>query len=394
MGRPRETIDAAMFAPFIGVDRPVERHVRRLVAGDDLFSGFRRQRRSQRGNIRVQRRAPTVVDGDRFVGFEPSRPVADGAASLARCVGYLCVHGAGTVTHQIEQNKNFCAIKLLSSRICHSRRGGNFLQGDQSMGRVLPRIVLIHARDSRLRGNDGQKEVDPRAIKARAMNMSPTLSVIIPTLNAAQTLPGVLASIRGGADDVLVVDGGSSDDTVDIARVAGASVLSSDRGRGLQLQAGGETVTGDWLLFLHADTRLDPGWGDAVRDFMNQTGIGDRAAVFRFALDDPSTQARRMEHLVNWRSRVLGLPYGDQGLLISREHYDSLGGFRPMPLMEDVDIMRRIGKKNISILDTAAVTSAARYQRGGWWARPARNICCLILYFLGVPPRILEKIYR
>lgn len=262
------------------------------------------------------------------------------------------------------------------------------------MGRVLPRIVLIHAKDSCLRGNDGQKEVDPRAIKARAMNMSPTLSVIILTLNAAQTLPGVLASIRGGADDVLVVDGGSSDDTLDIARVAGASVLSSDRGRGLQLQAGGETVTGDWLLFLHADTRLDPGWGDAVRDFMNQTGIGDRAAVFRFALDDPSTQARRMERLVNWRSRVLGLPYGDQGLLISREHYDSLGGFRPMPLMEDVDIMRRIGKKNISILDTAAVTSAARYQRGGWWARPARNICCLILYFLGVPPRILEKIYR
>lgn len=226
------------------------------------------------------------------------------------------------------------------------------------------------------------------------MNENPSLSVIIPTLNAAKTLPATLASIRGGADEILVVDGGSSDDTVDIARVAGATVTASDRGRGRQLQTGGETAASDWLLFLHADTRLGAGWRDAVRDFASRYSDSDCAAVFRFALDDPSPQARRMERLVNWRSRVLGLPYGDQGLLMSRGYYERLGGFRPLPLMEDVDIVRRIGKKNITILDATAVTSAARYRAGGWWARPARNIFCLMLYFLGVPPRVLEKIYR
>ena len=226
------------------------------------------------------------------------------------------------------------------------------------------------------------------------MNTSPTLSIIIPTLNAAKTLPATLASVRGGAEEVLVVDGGSSDDTADIARVAGADVVTSDRGRGVQLRTGSEAVAGDWLLFLHADTRLAEKWRDAVGDFMSDPANGARAAVFRYALDDPSSQARRVERLVNWRSRVLGLPYGDQGLLISRGLYDSLDGFRPIPLMEDVDIVRRIGKKNISILDAAAVTSAARYRKGGWWARPIRNIFCLTMYFLGVPPRILEKIYR
>ncbi|MGB0631147.1 MAG: TIGR04283 family arsenosugar biosynthesis glycosyltransferase [Alphaproteobacteria bacterium] len=226
------------------------------------------------------------------------------------------------------------------------------------------------------------------------MNQNSSLSVIIPAFNAAKTLPATLASIRGCADEVVVVDGGSADDTVDIARVAGANVVRSEKGRGPQLQTGGVAATGDWLLFLHADTRLADGWRDAVNDFMTDTAKGDRAAVFAFALDDPLPQARRMERLVNWRSRVLGLPYGDQGLLISRTFYETLGGFNPIPLMEDVDIVRRIGRKNLTVLDAAAVTSADRYRRGGWWARPVRNILCLSLYFLGVPPRVLEKIYR
>ena len=101
-----------------------------------------------------------------------------------------------------------------------------------------------------------------------------------------------------------------------------------------------------------------------------------------------------MERLVGWRTRRLGLPYGDQGLLISREFYLRLGGFRTIPLMEDVEIVRRIGRKNITVLKTRAVTSAIRYQRGGWWGRPVRNIFCLVLYFLGVSPRILLRIYR
>ncbi|MEC7942630.1 MAG: glycosyl transferase family 2, partial [Pseudomonadota bacterium] len=94
-----------------------------------------------------------------------------------------------------------------------------------------------------------------------------------------------------------------------------------------------------------------------------------------------------------WRSRVLGLPYGDQGLLISREFYFSLGGYREMPLMEDVDIVRRIGRKHIIFLDAMAVTSAKRYRQDGWWGRPIRNIFCLTMFLLGASPRILGKIY-
>jgi rSAM/selenodomain-associated transferase 2 len=225
------------------------------------------------------------------------------------------------------------------------------------------------------------------------MNSPPTLSVVIPTLNAARTLPATLAALRGGVDDIVVADGGSSDDTVDIARVGGATVAVSERGRGIQLRTGAEAAACDWLLFLHADTRLQESWRHQVEDFTTDPDNRNRAAVFAFALDDASAPARRVEKLVAWRCRLLGLPYGDQGLLISRAHYDALGGFRPMPLMEDVDIVRRIGKKNLTVLSARAVTSAERYRRDGWWRRPVRNLLCLFLYFTGVPPRILEKIY-
>jgi hypothetical protein len=150
---------------------------------------------------------------------------------------------------------------------------------------------------------------------------------------------------------------------------------------------------GDWLLFLHADTRLAPGWIAAARAFTAQPGSEQRAAAFRLALDDSDPRARRIERLANWRGRALGLPYGDQGLLISRDFYQALGGYRPLPLMEDVDLVRRIGRRRIVILDAAAVTSAARYRKDGWWLRPLRNLALLGLYFIGVPTRVLHRLY-
>jgi hypothetical protein len=148
------------------------------------------------------------------------------------------------------------------------------------------------------------------------------------------------------------------------------------------------------LLFLHADTVLGPGWAEAVRRFAADPANEGRAAVFRFALDDRAPAACRMERLVAWRGRVLGLPYGDQGLLIGRAFYDRIGGFRALPLMEDVDIVRRIGRRRLVLLDAAATTSAMRYRRGGYLLRPARNLFCLSLYFMGVPPRLILKVYR
>jgi len=226
------------------------------------------------------------------------------------------------------------------------------------------------------------------------MTYPPSISVVIPTLNAAAQLAATLKSVGGKVGEVIISDGGSVDETAEIASRAGARTVPSEKGRGQQLRTGAAAATGDWLLFLHADTVLPEDWFAEVSDFTAETANAGRAATFTFALDDPSPQARRIERLVAWRTRRLGLPYGDQGLLISRNHYDRLGGFRPIPLMEDVDIVRRIGRSNLDVLDTRAVTSAERYRRGGWWGRPARNICCLALYFLGVPPRILVRLYR
>ncbi|NIA71604.1 glycosyltransferase [Pelagibius litoralis] len=231
---------------------------------------------------------------------------------------------------------------------------------------------------------------------------APTLSVVIPSLDAAATLPAGLAALaearaRGLLGEVIIAEAGDSAATGRLAAAADARVIASPVGRGLQLQAGAEAAGGDWLLFLHADTVLQSGWSQEVAGFLAGEGADRRAAVFRFALDDPAPQARHIERLANWRSRRLGLPYGDQGLLISRRLYDHLGGFRPLALMEDVDILRRLvrrqGRHNLVMLDAAAVTSAVRYRRGGWLLRPLRNLSILSLYFAGAPPRLLARLY-
>jgi rSAM/selenodomain-associated transferase 2 len=222
------------------------------------------------------------------------------------------------------------------------------------------------------------------------------LSIVIPTLDAATTLPATLAALGGPASDreIVVADGGSRDATRALAEAGGARVVETMAGRGGQLASGAAAARGDWLLFLHADTVLGVGWQQAVARFSAEPANAGRAAVFRFALDDPSPAARRMERLVAWRGRALGLPYGDQGLLIARPFYDRLGGFRALPLMEDVELVRRIGRRRLVRLDVAATTSAARYRRGGYLLRPARNLFCLSLYFAGVPPRLILRVYR
>lgn len=221
------------------------------------------------------------------------------------------------------------------------------------------------------------------------------LSVVIPTLNAAKQLAPCIKALQAWPDSLqlIVVDGGSDDDTVKIAHDAGAIVLPSDPGRGRQLARGGAAATGQWLLFLHADTELQDGWVSDVRAFINESANRHRAAAFRFRLDDDAPQARRVERMVDWRNRILGLPYGDQGLLVHRDHYEQLGGYRSLPLMEDVDLVRRIGKQRLHIFESAAVTSADRFRRDGWWARPSRNLFCLFLYICGVPPRWIAKLY-
>ena len=218
-----------------------------------------------------------------------------------------------------------------------------------------------------------------------------SLSVVIPALNAAAGLPGTLAVLGAAPDEVLVVDGGSEDGTAAAARAAGASVLSAPRGRGSQLAAGIAAARGPWLLLLHADTRLGPGW---ERVASAHRANPSRAGYFRFALDSPDPRARRLERAVAWRCRTLALPYGDQGLLIHRDLLARVGGVRPLPLMEDVDLARRLGRTRLTPLAADALTSASRWERDGWHRRSARNLVCLALWFGGVPPGLIARAYR
>jgi len=221
------------------------------------------------------------------------------------------------------------------------------------------------------------------------------VSVIIPTLDAAGELPATLAALAGAAPirEIVVADGGSQDDTVALAREAGARVVEAPRGRGTQLACGAAAAVSDWLLFLHADSRPAAGWESAVKSFIAVPGASGRAGYFAFALDDPHPAARRVERLVAWRCRRLALPYGDQGLLIARPLYETVGGFAAIPLMEDVDLVRRLGRRRLAPLPAAVSSSARRYRADGYIRRPLRNLLCLSLYFAGLPPRHIARLY-
>jgi rSAM/selenodomain-associated transferase 2 len=216
------------------------------------------------------------------------------------------------------------------------------------------------------------------------------LSVVIAALDAADWIGPCLVAVRE-ADEIVVVDGGSADGTPAIAERNGARVVPAPRGRGGQLAAGAAAAKGDWLLFLHADTLLASGWREAAdRHIERQRG---KAACFRFRLDAREWRARLIEAGVALRVRLLGLPYGDQGLLISRRLYDEIGGYRPLPLMEDVDLVRRIGGFRLERLGVDATTSADRWRQGGWLRRSGRNLLCLALYRLGMSAERVARLY-
>lgn len=201
---------------------------------------------------------------------------------------------------------------------------------------------------------------------------------------------------NGLVREAIVVDGGSSDATAQLAADMGCRVIGLDgaqRGRANQLQCGADAAIGDWLLFLHADTVLAPGWSGAVARHLEASDIM-KAAYFQLGFDTNARSGNRVAALANWRARLLGLPYGDAGLLISRAFYCQIGGFRAMALMEDVDLVSRIGRKNLVDLEVIATTAATKFERGGWWAVPMRNLALVIAFKLGVNPAKLAGWYK
>lgn len=231
----------------------------------------------------------------------------------------------------------------------------------------------------------------------------PGLSFIIPTYNAAKGLEACLDSLQAGSPsredpsfpvEIIISDGGSTDGTLQLARERSCRLLHSPPGRGQQLRKGAEAANSEWLFFLHADSRLPPDWITMLRRFMSEEGHCGRAGFGRLRFDSSAAAARRVEQMANWRATRLGLPYGDQGLLIARTTYEAVGGYRDMPLMEDVDLVRRLGRARLRPLALEIVTAADKYEQQGWWKRPCLNLCRLALYLLGVPPRYLARGYR
>jgi len=225
------------------------------------------------------------------------------------------------------------------------------------------------------------------------------LSVVIPTLEEASRLPLLLADLQRwpGELEVVICDGGSRDPTPRVAQLAGATVLTSPTsGRGPQLRWGVDHSRHAWLLVLHADSRLSGRWHHRVKQVMNQPNARFSAWHFDFKVD---AQARPMlwllERMVNLRSRWLQRPYGDQGLLIHRQLYERVGGYRPLALMEDLDFVERLSQvATIRSLHCALSTSAARWQKRSVLRQAWRNARLRWLWRQGRSPQQLLRIYQ
>lgn len=232
------------------------------------------------------------------------------------------------------------------------------------------------------------------------------LSIIIPTLNSAKELPATFASLmpallEGAINEVIIVDGGSTDDTVEMADEAGAKILTPEtKGRGPQLNAGANAAKNQWMLFLHSDTELEEDWHIEVTKFIKAEdqktpeepapNTAPNAAAFKFSLKDKGLAPTILAKLVALRCSLFSLPYGDQGLLISKQTYEACGGYPNFPIMEDTDIIRRLPAP-VKILQSRAFTSAEKYKKEGYLKRSTRNLYCLAAYYRGLPP---EKIYQ
>jgi len=194
------------------------------------------------------------------------------------------------------------------------------------------------------------------------------ITVVIPALEEEGRVADAVRSALGPDIDVVVVDGGSRDATVERARAAGARTRCAAPGRAHQLQIGAEDAAGDAVVFLHADTRLPPGWADAARRALADPGVAGGA--FGLCFEEAGARLRFVEFGVRLRVALFRMPYGDQALFVRRAVLETLGGVPQAPIMEDLDLVRAVGRHGrIVILPEAVVTSARRYA-----GRPLRHM--------------------
>ncbi|MHC4402701.1 MAG: TIGR04283 family arsenosugar biosynthesis glycosyltransferase [Planctomycetota bacterium] len=220
------------------------------------------------------------------------------------------------------------------------------------------------------------------------------ISVIIPTLNEATCLLPTLLSLPAALNvELIVADGGSDDETVEIARQWGCRVVVAARNRARQMNAGAATATGSILLFLHADTLLPEGFDEHVRRTLARRPVV--AGAFELHVDAPYHLLRVTQRIANLRARYWQVPYGDQAIFVAAEAFHSLGGFSELPIMEDFELMRRLRRRGrIVIAPATVVTSGRRWKTLGPWRTTWINQAILLAYCLGVSPERLARWYR
>jgi len=201
------------------------------------------------------------------------------------------------------------------------------------------------------------------------------ISIIIPTINEANNLPLLLSDLSSiqKEREIIIVDCGSEDKTIDIANIYGAKVfISKERNRGLQLDMGAKNSKGDWLIFLHADTRLTHDWFSKTNSFLK--GNKNSIYFFKFKINNKKIIYRVLEFLVNFRSKYFKQPYGDQGLIIHRTIYFKNNGFRKIPIMEDIDFLRRLNKKkDLKQLNLPIFISSRKWERTNIFLQALKN---------------------
>ena len=230
--------------------------------------------------------------------------------------------------------------------------------------------------------------------RARAADAATeTISVIIPALDEADAIAHTLAAAAAPGVEVIVVDGGSRDGTLDRARAWGARVIRTEPGRARQMNAGAAAATGDIVLFLHADTRLPARFGDHVRDTLRRRGV--IAGAFHIRLDAPGASLRIIERGINWRSRRLRMPYGDQALFLRASVFRYIRGFSDLPILEDRDLVKRLNRiGRVALAPATVLTSARRWQTLGPWRTTLANQQILAAHALGLPMDRIAKWYR
>ncbi|MGB3721541.1 MAG: TIGR04283 family arsenosugar biosynthesis glycosyltransferase [Pacificimonas sp.] len=215
-------------------------------------------------------------------------------------------------------------------------------------------------------------------------------SVVIPALNEAENIAACIASAKGA--QVIVTDGGSGDATIDIARNHGADIIVGTGGRGAQQNAGAGHADGNALLFLHADTVLPTGWRAAAERLLARPEVA--VGAFSLSIRDARNREAIIAGGANLRSRLLSLPYGDQALFLRRETFDRLGGFNPLPVMEDFDLVHRARKLGeVKTLPQTVTTSNRRWRRVGALRTLLINQAMLAGWAMDVPPERLARFY-